>query len=486
MTRSPTRRAFLRAMGAGAAALPFYRLLEDSVARAAGETLPLRFISIYHPHGIAAELYAMRSGDTESNFNITYSANNAQCALQPFDDAATYGKSFKNKILVIEGVDLMSNANGHDSAGTILTGSPIEGGKPKNSSLDQYLAVERKLGAGTRVTSLALGVGTDSTQAGMTLSYGPGGAPLPKIIDPQVAWDTLFKGYMAGTDPAMQAAEMRRRAMGKSICDFVKGDVNRLYPRLAAPEQQKLQQHLDSLRDLEKQFADTMPPPMGAVCAAPARPTNPPALKQYNGGEPYFDTITNMFIDLIAQAFACDITRFVTFFMGDLSYASNPLALPADNHAGIAHTYNGSSIGSDGHPNTPGDPATWAPLAKFNRYSYGKIARLMQKLDAANVLDNVLLYASSDMGNPSLHSTRNVPTLLAGGVNGKFRMGRRLKMAADCSTNLWCSPQDAEFKASTNNHILVSIAQAFGLSDVSSFGTQPNAAWTRDGLSGLV
>ena len=90
------------------------------------------------------------------------------------------------------------------------------------------------------------------------------------------------------------------------------------------------------------------------------------------------------------------------------------------------------------------------------------------------------------MGNPSLHSTRNVPTVLAGGVNGKFRMGRRLRMAADCSTNLWCSPKDAEFKASTNNHLLVSIAQAFGLSDVNSFGTQPNAAWTRDGLSGLV
>ena len=77
------------------------------------------------------------------------------------------------------------------------------------------------------------------------------------------------------------------------------------------------------------------------------------------------------------------------------------------------------------------------PLAKFNRYSYGKIALFMQKLAAAGVLDNTLIYASSDMGNPALHSTRNVPTVLAGGANGtKFRMGRRLKMAADCKTNL--------------------------------------------------
>jgi len=103
------------------------------------------------------------------------------------------------------------------------------------------------------------------------------------------------------------------------------------------------------------------------------------------------------------------------------------------------------------------------------------------------VLDNVLIYASSDMGNPALHSTRNAPTLLAGGAAGtKFRMGRRLKMAADCTTNLWCSPTDAEFKASTNNHLLVSIAQAFGLTDVASFGTQSNASWKTGTLSGLL
>ena len=51
-------------------ALPFYQLLEDSVARAAGETLPLRFVTLYHPHGIAAEYLAMQPGDTETSFNL--------------------------------------------------------------------------------------------------------------------------------------------------------------------------------------------------------------------------------------------------------------------------------------------------------------------------------------------------------------------------------------------------------------------------------
>jgi hypothetical protein len=494
--RSATRRSFLKAVGAVATALPFYRLLENSVAQAAGDPVPLRFCGIYHPHGVAAEYFAMLNGrfsgltnDTETSFNITYTQNGAQCSLQPFDDAATYGQSFKSKILVIEGVDLMSNANGHDTAGTILTGSTIANSKPSNSSLDQYMAVERKLGANTRVTSIALGVGDDSTASGTTLSFGPGGAPLPKIIDPVQAFNTLFSGYVPTNDPTAAAAAMRARAKGRSVIDFVTKDIARLNPRLAAPEQQKLQQHLDSIRDLEKQFEEPTMGSTGATCAVPGKPdaTKFPSVRRYNGGEPYFDVITNTMIDLLTQAFACDITRFATFFMADLSYMNNPLGLPADNHGGVAHVYNGSSLGSDGHPSTPGDAATWVALAKFNRYSYGKMALFMQKLAAAGVLDNVLLYASSDMGNPALHSTRNAPTVLAGGAAGtKFRMGRRLKMAADCMTNLWCSPTDAEFKASTNNHLLISIAQAFGLTDVTTFGTQTTANWKTGTLTGLL
>src|SRR6187549_874611 len=102
---SRTRRSFLRAMGAGFAALPFSRLLSNSVAQAAGEALPLKFVTIYHPHGLSAEYWAMKAADTETAFDITYD----NCSLQPFDDAATFGKSFKDKLLVIEGVDHLSN-----------------------------------------------------------------------------------------------------------------------------------------------------------------------------------------------------------------------------------------------------------------------------------------------------------------------------------------------------------------------------------------
>jgi hypothetical protein len=492
---SKARRAFLRGVGAGFASVPFFKVLENSYAEAAGDTPPLRFVTLYHPHGIAAELWGMQSADVQTplangavestNFSLTF----ANSSLQPFDDAATYGKSYKNKILIIEGVDLLSNANGHDTAGTILTGSRIDASatKPLNSSLDQFLAVEQKLGASTPVTSIALGVGNDDTKSGSTLSFGTGGAALPKIIDPVQAFSTLFGNFVSPNDSAGQATLARQQAQGKSILDFIRGDIGRLRPRLATPEQQKLDQHLDALNDLQKQLTSVTQ--MGAQCMVPTKPdaSKFPMLKQYNGGEPYFDAITDAHLALIAQAFACDITRFATLYMWDLSYAANPLGLPADNHGGVAHVYNGSPMGSDGHPSGAGDPATWALLAKFNKYSYGKYASLMKQLDAFGVLDNSLIYSSSDMGNPALHSTRNVPTVLGGGAAlTKFRMGRRLRVTADCPTSSpWCAPGDATFMATTNNHLLVSIANAFGV-NITTFGTQPTPDLTTGPLAGLL
>jgi hypothetical protein len=479
------RRSFLRAVGAGFAGFPFLRSLEGSVAHAAGESPPLRFVTMYHPHGIAAETWVMRAADTEDSFSLTFTEplSGAVCPLEPL-------APHKSKLLIIEGIDLLSNANGHDSAGTILTGSRINTslGRTQSLSLDQFLAVEHGLGKSTRVTSIELAVGTDSAVPGETLSYGAGGVPLPKIIDPVQAFDRLFGGLMASDDPATREAALRSQRLGKTLVDFLNVDARRLKARLAPSEQRKLDQHMTALADLEKQLA-----PMAgaggtpASCPALIRPAASrfPKLKRYFGGEPYFDAITDAHIDLIALAFACDVTRFATLLLGDLSYDGNPLGLPADNHGSLAHTYDASPVGRNGTAEGGGSPITWARLAAFNRYAYAKVARMMDRLTDYGVIDSTLVYASSEMGNPSLHSTRNVPTVLGGGLNGKFRMGRRLKAPADCPpSSLACKPGDGVFNGTANNRLLVSIARAFGVA-IDSFGTQPNAADTSGPLAGL-
>jgi hypothetical protein len=482
---SAARRSFLRAVGAGFASFPLLRPLEDAVAQGAGESAPLRFVTVYHPHGIAAEAWAMRGADTEHHFELAFTEplSGALCPLAPL-------APHRSRLLIIEGIDLLSNTKGHDSAATILTGSRINTslGRTQNASLDQFLAVEQGLGKSTRVTSIELAVGTDTAVPGETLSYGAGGVPLPKIIDPVRAFDRLFGGLVPSDDPATRDAALRNQRLGKTLVDFLSADCRRLKTRLAPPEQRKLDQHMTALADLEKQLAPVAPP--GGTppsCPSPIRPAASrfPKLKRYFGGEPYFDAISDAHIDVIALAFACDVTRFATLVLGDLSYQGNPLGLPSDNHGDMAHTYDASPLGSNGDPAARGTPSTWAPLATFNRYAYGKVARLLDRLRDYGVLDSALVYASGEMGNPSLHSTRNVPTVLAGGLNGRFRMGRRLVAPADCpSSTPACKLGDAGFRGTANNHLLVSIAQAFGAA-IDSFGTQPNAADRSGPLPGL-
>ena len=106
----------------------------------------------------------------------------------------------------------MSNANGHDTAGTILTGSYIEGGKPKNSSLDQFLAVERKLGAATRVTSIALGVGDDAHAGGPDAVVRPGRRAAAQDHRPGAGVrHAVLRLRRRRTIPAAAAAAMRSR-----------------------------------------------------------------------------------------------------------------------------------------------------------------------------------------------------------------------------------------------------------------------------------
>jgi len=504
--RSRSRRSFLRAVGAGATALPFYRLLEDSFAHAAGEQLPLKLITLSAPHGVATEYWDMRSpaspdiavdklslkgSDTETAFDLSY----PNCSLQPLDDAATYGKSFKDRLLLIEGLDLA--ADGHDATAAILTGSTLTGGKPTNSSLDQFLAVEKGLGMATRKSNIVLCVGESDVHAASTISYSAGGVGIGKIISPVEAFDYLFGGFAPANDSAGQAALKRRSALGQSVIDYVRADVTRLRGRLAAPEKLKMDQHLAALRDLEKSFGAMMPG--GAGCMVPTRPsatdfpTDVNRLKRFNGGEPTFDKVTNFFVDLLAQAFACDITRFATLVMNDLPYdsATNAktdslgMGLPSDLHNEVAHKYATRSYSWENKLAGQGEATTWLPLAKYNKYVYGKVARLLQKLDAAGALDSVLVYATSELGNPNLHSSASVPTVLAGGAAVPFRFGRRLRMTPDCSPpNDSCKPHDAKFAAGANNHLLVSIAQAFGV-DTNSFGNGPDSTYTTGALSGL-
>jgi hypothetical protein len=473
-TRLPSlersRRAFLRSVGHAAAALPFYPLLEAAAVHAAPGDAPQRFIGIYAPHGIAEPFYRRRAHESETVYDLRFPSS----VLSPFDEPATYGRSFRDKVTIIEGIDLVASLEmkieAHRSACVLLTGSAPKDNRVANESIDQYLAVTRGLGASTRFASLVLGVGDRQSLSGSNISYAAGGAPLPKMIDPAAAFDRLFAGLFDATDAAGQALVAERRRRGQSVLDFLRKDIGRLTPRLAAPERVKLEQHLGSLRELEKQLTAAATGPAAAVsCRRPARP-DPAEFPRYEidgDGEPYLDRIFELQLDLLAQALACDLTRFATLFVG----------LTEDVHRNVAHAYEGPW-----GDRSAGVPATWVALGAQNRTYYQKCARLLQRLFELGLLDSTLVVMSSDMGDPARHSVRNVPTVLAGGANGRLKMGRRVVLAADCpARDVACSTPTFV----PNNKLLVTIAQAFGI-PIDAFGTTVDPANTSGALSELL
>jgi len=430
------RRTFLAALGAAGALLTggVHADTQAGAGRPRSRTSdrPLRLVAVYTPHGRAHELWQPRDG-----FDLRY----PDAILRPLDDAETVGKSFRDQLIVLDGIDLSAGilvgTSGHDGPRVILTGSGADG---KGASLDQILAVDRGLGAETLHTSLVLGVGSAETTIGACISYGAGGTPLPKWIDPAQTFGELFGGPLAGQ--RREEIEAQRRE-GRSVLDVASADLARLAARAPASERTKMEQHQAALRDIEKRLAATE-----RTCAAPVAPERARFRRfgSYDGGAQYLDAITDLQIDMLARAMACDLTRFATVMLGDLSRTHLYPELPDDVHSDVAHRYDART---DKHP---GAPETWRALALQNRYSYGKVARLLLRLDEAGVLGNTIVLVSGDMGDPARHSSRSVPMLLAGGCGGHFKMGRYVDLRGDKGGD-----------GLPNNRVLVSIAQAFGV-----------------------
>lgn len=433
MSRLAARRRFLLALGA--ALLPREVWAEAAPAgpvdAQAAHVPAKRFVAVYMPHGRAAELFLPGPG-----FRLDYE----DAILAPFDDPARHGRSFRNELLVVDGVDLaagfLTGNVGHDAPRVLLTGAGSNG---KNASLDQFLAVEQRLGQATPVPSLVLAVGNDDRGPTSSISYGRGGVPLPKLIHPANTFDALFGTALVGSP----AAALARRERAMSVLDFLGGDLRRLRALAPASEREKLDNHTTALRDLEKRLR-----PLEAACVPPQRilPAAFPRFRAYGGGEPYFDAITDLQLELVVRGFACDLTRFATLMLADLSRTHLDPALPNDVHQDVAHRYSARDA------THPGDPATWRALARQNCYACSKVAQLFGLLDQQGLARETLVLASSDMGDPGRHSSRSVPTLLLG---GGIRGGRVLTAPdRDRVTAQQLYP---------NNRLLTGVCRAFGV-----------------------
>ena len=122
--------------------------------------------------------------------------------------------------------------------------------------------------------------------------------------------------------------------------------------------------------------------------------------------------------DLMALAFEGDITRSATLMLGrDLTGTSFP-------ESGFTGGWHGSSHHGD-------KPENVANYSKMNRYHVQNLAYFCEKLrnipeGDGSVLDHVLIYKGSNMGNSHRHAHEKVPVILVGGIDGTFKGNRHI------------------------------------------------------------
>ena len=282
------------------------------------------------------------------------------------------------------------------------------------TTVDQIAAKE--IGQATQLPSLELGMDlleiVGQCDDGFAcvyqnnLSWSSPTTPLPYEAHPRKVFERLFG---EGGSAAERTKTLQKKA---SMLDRVKSDISRLQRELGSSDRIKVDQYLDSVREVERriQIAET------GVAENPApdfeRPVGVPAA--------YEDHAKLMF-DLQVLALQADITRVITFQLARET---------------STRSYNEIGISEPHHPLTHhgNDPVKIGKMAKINEYHVSLFAYLLEKLKATpdgdgSLLDHSMYMYGSGMGNPNAHDHTNLPILVAGGGGGKLKGGRHVRYA---------------------------------------------------------
>jgi Protein of unknown function (DUF1552) len=393
------RRTLLR--GAGTMmALPFLEAMVSSakaaeVAQAARKRLQV----IYTPNGMMMENWTpAASGD-----GFAYST-----ILKPLEP-------FRSKISVFTGLShvqaeaLGDGAGDHGRCcGGYLTGIHVKKteGADITSGISMDQLVAKEFGDKTQIPSLELGLEPPSLVGSCdsgyscaytnTLSWSSPSTPLPVTINPREVFERLF-GDGDSLDAKSRLAQMRRQA---SILDFVAADAKRMSSRLGASDKQKLDEYLQSVRDIEKRIQKVEKGGTNAVAL--------PAYSKPAGVPDGFEDHAHMMIDLQVLAMQADMTRVCTFMIGrEVSGRSYPEIGVPDAHHPLSHH--------------GGDLEKIAKLTKINTLHMEQVAYYLKRISETKdgdkpLIASTMVLAGASLADPNRHDHRSLPVIVAGGL----------------------------------------------------------------------
>ena len=419
MSKKLHRRTFLAGLGTLIALPALEAMMPGSrTARADVIATPKRFMTFHFPTGVNRE--AWKPTGTETSWSLGAS----QSPLI----------AHKNDVSMITGVNIagLSVAGAHTSkAAAFLTAKAVPPGTGAlGTSADQLIAAF--FAGSTPFRSLELGTSILNENPNEEPGFDPvlkdhlswsNGTPLPKEVNPSALFDRLFTGT---SDPLKTS---KQGALRQSVLDAVTEDANRLQRQLGRNDSAKLDEYLTSVRELEVRIQAT-----GKTCAIGQRPGPPADVR---------DRVKQM-LDLSVLAFRCDLTRVITFgYEHTVTEQTHPwLGFTDGYHQAITHH----------------QPARAADYAAVNKWIVSQLAYLLDQMKAvtegdATMLDNTIVYFSSEMGFGNGHDGTNLPMIVCGGRNGLIpRQGRLLSRPGQ-----------------ENGNVLIALMNAMGVS-VETFG----------------
>jgi hypothetical protein len=395
-----SRRNFLR--GAGVAlALPWMESLPLLAQDKAANKPPLRFAHIFFSNGVEP---------------IHWWAKGSGAAME-FGKAAEPLAPIREDIVFLRGLyhqKAFVSTSPHLGRMNLLSGATVSL-DPKEirvgTSFDQILAA--RIGNRTAVPSLVLGIEPNELRLedGLSMIYGSNiswvspNKPATKEIYPSRTFDQLV-GDGSG------------RKLDRSILDLVLADAKSLQPKVSSGDRRKLDEYLESIRDIEKRIDHA---------AKEERLEGwKPSLKQPNLPRPGEELPQNvpdhmrLMLDLIVLAFQMDKTRIATLMLNnDLSQMNFRFIEGVRGALHLDLTHNGKA------------PELEAMYLKTNQYHVRQFTYLVERMKAideggSTLLDNSVLMFASSLFDGDAHGADQLPIVLAGKAGGALQPGRIL------------------------------------------------------------
>lgn len=407
------RRALLRGVGT-ALALPMLDAMAPGLLQSANPA-PCRMAFLYVPNGIMMEHWIVdqKPGVTA----LPGTLPSVSSVLAPYrEDLLFIGGLTQNG-----GRALGDGPGDHGRAGAnYLTcvhpkktnGRDLQAG----ISVDQ-IAAQRMQGK-TRLASLELGC-EEGVQGGScdngyscaysnSISWRTPSAPNPAEIRPRAVFERLFGAADMDPDPSRRA---RQAKYERSILDVVTGDAKRMSASLGGADRRKMDEYLDSIRDVEQRIQ---------AAERNRTPVKRPEMAAPEGSVPSdFGEHARIMIDLLTLAFQTDATRVATLL---LALEQSPRAYP---EIGIPEAHHGLT-------HHQGDAEKIAKVIEINRYHVKQFAYLVQKFRATpdgdgTLLDHVMVSYGSGLSDGNAHDHANLPLVVAGRGCGTLKPGRYVR-----------------------------------------------------------